>query len=40
LLNKERLMKPVSYYASIRPKNNAREEAARAEKAAAKAAKA
>lgn len=40
LLNKERLMKPASYYASIRPKNNAREEAARAEKAAAKAAKA
>jgi NADH-quinone oxidoreductase subunit I len=40
LLNKERLMRPVSYYASIRPKNNAREEAARAEKAAAKAAKA
>ncbi len=40
LLNKERLMKPVSYYANIRPKNNAREEAARAEKAAAKAAKA
>ncbi len=40
LLNKEQLMKPVSYYASIRPKNNAREEAARAEKAAAKAAKA
>jgi NADH-quinone oxidoreductase subunit I len=40
LLNKDRLMKPASYYASIRPKNNAREEAARAEKAAAKAAKA
>jgi NADH-quinone oxidoreductase subunit I len=40
LFNKERLMKPASYYASIRPKNNAREEAARAEKAAAKAAKA
>ena len=40
LLNKDRLMKPVSYYAGIRPKNNAREEAARAEKAAAKAAKA
>jgi len=40
LLNKERLMKPASYYASIRPANNAREEAARAEKAAAKAAKA
>jgi NADH-quinone oxidoreductase subunit I len=40
LLNKERLMKPASYYASIRPKNSAREDAARAEKAAAKAAKA
>jgi len=40
LLTKERLMKPVSYYAGIRPQNNAREEAARAEKAAAKAAKA
>ena len=40
LLNKERLMKPTSYYASIRPKNNAREEAARAVKAASKAAKA
>jgi NADH-quinone oxidoreductase subunit I len=39
LLNKERLMKPVSYYAGIRPKSNAREEAARAEKAAAKASK-
>jgi len=40
LLNKERLLKPASYYASIRPANNAREEAARAQKAAAKAAKA
>lgn len=40
LFNKETLMKPASYYASIRPKNNAREEAARAEKAAAKASKA
>jgi NADH-quinone oxidoreductase subunit I len=40
LLNKERLLKPASYYAGIRPKNNAREEAARAEKAAAKAARA
>ena len=39
LLNKERLLKPASYYASIRPANNAREEAARAQKAAAKAAK-
>jgi NADH-quinone oxidoreductase subunit I len=40
LMNKERLLKPASYYASIRPANNSREEAARAEKAAAKAAKA
>jgi NADH-quinone oxidoreductase subunit I len=40
LFNKEKLMKPASYYAGIRPKNNAREEAAQAEKAAAKAAKA
>jgi NADH-quinone oxidoreductase subunit I len=40
LRNKELLMKPASYYAGIRPKNNAREEAARAEKAAAKAARA
>jgi NADH-quinone oxidoreductase subunit I len=40
LLDKEKLLKPASYYASIRPKNNAREEAARAEKAAAKAARA
>jgi NADH-quinone oxidoreductase subunit I len=40
LLNKEQLLKPASYYAGIRPKNNAREETARAEKAAAKAAKA
>ena len=39
LLNKERLMKPASYYASIRPKNSTREDAARAEKAAAKAAR-
>jgi NADH-quinone oxidoreductase subunit I len=37
--NKERLMKPASYYASIRPANYAREEAVRIEKAAAKAAK-
>jgi NADH-quinone oxidoreductase subunit I len=40
LLNKEQLLRPASYYAGIRPKNNAREETARAEKAAAKAAKA
>jgi len=36
---KERLSKPASYYASIRPANYALEEAARAEKQAAKAAK-
>ena len=40
LKNKEQLMKPATYYKSIRPINFAREEAARAEKAAAKAAKA
>jgi NADH-quinone oxidoreductase subunit I len=39
IFNKEKLSKPVSYYASIRPSNYAREEAARAEKEAAKAAK-
>ncbi len=39
IFNKERLSKPVSYYASIRPRNYAREEAIRAEKEAAKAAK-
>jgi NADH-quinone oxidoreductase subunit I len=39
IYNKERLSKPVSYYAEIRPKNYAREEAARAEKEALKAAK-
>jgi NADH-quinone oxidoreductase subunit I len=37
--DKERLSRPVSYYASIRPANFAREEAARAEKEAAKAAR-
>ncbi len=37
--DKERLSRPVSYYASIRPANHAREEAARAEKEAAKAAR-
>jgi len=37
--DKERLLKPISYYASIRPANYAREEAARAAKEAAKAAK-
>ena len=36
----EKLSKPVSYYASIRPVNYAREEAARAEKASEKAKKA
>ena len=40
VLDKQKLMKPLSYYAEIRPLNYAREEAARAEKAAAKAAKA
>jgi NADH-quinone oxidoreductase subunit I len=39
IFNKEKLSKPVSYYATIRPSNYAREEAARAEKEAAKAAK-
>ncbi len=40
IYNKARLSRPVSYYASIRPTNYAREEAARAEKEAAKAARA
>jgi NADH-quinone oxidoreductase subunit I len=39
IYDKERLSKPLSYYASIRPSNYAREEAARAEAEAAKAAK-
>ncbi len=39
IFDKERLSKPVSYYAQIRPENFAREEAARAEKEAAKAAR-
>jgi NADH-quinone oxidoreductase subunit I len=39
IFNKEKLSKPASYYASIRPANYAREETARAEAAAAKAAK-
>jgi NADH-quinone oxidoreductase subunit I len=39
IYNKEKLSKPVSYYASIRPTNYAREEAARAEAEAAKAAR-
>jgi NADH-quinone oxidoreductase subunit I len=37
IYDKKRLDRPVSYYASIRPVNYAREEAARAEAAAAKA---
>lgn len=37
--DKAKLSKPVSYYASIRPTNYAREEAVRAEEAAKKAAK-
>jgi NADH-quinone oxidoreductase subunit I len=40
LLNKEQLLKPASYYASIRPLNYTREEEARKAKEAAKAAKA
>jgi NADH-quinone oxidoreductase subunit I len=39
IYDKEKLSKPVSYYASIRPANYAREETARAEAEAAKAAK-
>lgn len=39
IYNKEKLSKPVSYYASIRPTNYTREEAARAEAEAAKAAR-
>lgn len=39
IYNLERLLKPESYYASIRPSNYAREQAARAEKEAAKAAR-
>jgi NADH-quinone oxidoreductase subunit I len=39
IYDKDKLMKPVSYYAGIRPTNYAREEAARAEAEAAKAAK-
>ena len=40
IFDKARLSRPASYYASIRPTNNAREEAARAAKDAAKEAKA
>ncbi len=39
IFDKEKLSKPVSYYADIRPTNYAREEAARAEAEAAKAAR-
>lgn len=39
IYDKERLLKPVSYYASIRPTNYAREEQARQEAEAAKAAR-
>jgi NADH-quinone oxidoreductase subunit I len=39
IFNKERLSKPVSYYAQIRPRNYEREETARAEAEAAKAAR-
>jgi NADH-quinone oxidoreductase subunit I len=39
IYNKEKLMKPVSYYAEIRPTNYTREEKARAEAEAAKAAR-
>lgn len=40
IMNKEALGKPLSYYASIRPRNYQAEEAARAEEEAKKAAKA
>jgi NADH-quinone oxidoreductase subunit I len=40
IYNKEKLSKPVSYYAQIRPANYAREEEARRAKEAARAAKA
>ena len=39
IYDKQKLMKPIEYYASIRPTNYAREETARAEAEAAKAAK-
>ncbi|UCH59877.1 MAG: 4Fe-4S binding protein [Anaerolineales bacterium] len=39
IYNKEKLSKPVSYYSSIRPTNYTREEQARAEAEAAKAAR-
>jgi NADH-quinone oxidoreductase subunit I len=37
--NLQKLLRPASYYAGIRPENNAREEEARKAKEAAKAAK-
>jgi NADH-quinone oxidoreductase subunit I len=37
IFDKQRLSRPVSYYAGIRPSNYAREEAARKEKEARKA---
>lgn len=40
IYNKEKLSKPLSYYAAIRPTDYAREEAERAEKEAAKAGRA
>jgi NADH-quinone oxidoreductase subunit I len=39
IYNKEKLSKPVSYYASIRPVNYSREEQARKKAAEAKAAR-
>jgi len=39
IFDKEKLLKPVSYYSSIRPANYAKEEKARAEAEAAKAAR-
>ncbi|MBN1148046.1 MAG: 4Fe-4S binding protein [Anaerolineales bacterium] len=39
IYNKDKLLKPLSYYASIRPSNYAREEKARAQAEAAKAAR-
>ena len=39
IFNKERLSRPLSYYAAIRPRNQAREEEARAEKESRKAAR-
>ena len=39
IYNKARLSRPVSYYASIRPNNYEKEETARAEAEAAKAAR-